>query len=145
MAIGHAFFNTAIGHAYSLNTDIRERSSMVYESFINMELRRDKKHIGIYMYVEKRPYYYYGDQPRLQLVYGVIQTRYMDLHVASSLQYSGVRGMSLLETSSLHLHLQLTTVHTLYSYKAQDIGRSPSFAWQQKELDMPRTKKIPLY
>ena len=33
-AIGYAFFNTAVGHAYSLNTDIRERSSMVYESFI---------------------------------------------------------------------------------------------------------------
>ena len=28
------FFNTASGHAYSLNTDIREPSSMVYESFI---------------------------------------------------------------------------------------------------------------
>ena len=33
-AIGHTFFDTAIGQAYSLNTDIRERSSMVYESFI---------------------------------------------------------------------------------------------------------------
>ena len=52
-----------------------------------MELRRDRKHTGVY--AEKRMYHYYGDQPRLQLAL----RRY-------SLQGPGARGMSLLETSS---------------------------------------------
>ena len=100
MAIGYAFFTMAVGHAYSLNMDIRERSSMVYESLFNMELIRDQKHTGVY--VEKRPCHYYDDQPHLQLVYGVTWTRYTDLpvHAVSSLQGPEVWGMSLLETSS---------------------------------------------
>ena len=69
---------------------------MVYESCINMELRRDRKHTVVY--VEKCPCHYYADQPCLQLVYGI--TVYTDLHAVSSLQGPGVRGMSLLETSS---------------------------------------------
>ena len=62
-----------------------------------MELRRDRKHTGAY--VEKHACHYYGDQPRLQLAYGVIRTRYMNLHADSSLQGPGAWGMSLLETS----------------------------------------------
>ena len=55
-AIGHTFFNTEVAHAYSLNTDLREPSSMVYESF-NMEHRRDTQIESIleYIYVEKCP------------------------------------------------------------------------------------------
>ena len=38
-------FQEIIDHAYSLNTDIRERSSMIYESFIQHgAYRRDRKH-----------------------------------------------------------------------------------------------------
>ena len=63
----------------------------------NMELRRDRKHTGVY--VAKRPCHYYGDQPRLQLVYGVTQAQYTGVYAVSSLQGPGAWGMSLLETS----------------------------------------------
>ena len=56
-----------------------------------MELRKDRKHTGVYMYVEKHSCQNYSDQPRLQLVYGVT------VFAVSSLQGPGVRGMSLLE------------------------------------------------
>ena len=64
MAGGHAFFTTAVGHAYSLNTELRR--GIRYSDY-------DRKHTGVY--VEKRPYHYYGDQPRLQLAYGATVCR----------------------------------------------------------------------
>ena len=71
---GHAFFNTAVGHAYSLNTDIREPSSTygirVFYSTTHVSLLRRSAT------PTARIWHY-------------------------SLQGPGARGMSLLETSSL--------------------------------------------
>ena len=52
------------------------------------------------VYVGKRLCHYYDNQSHLPLVYGVTRVRYTGLHAVSGLQNPGVRGMSLLETSS---------------------------------------------
>ena len=126
IGVFHHFFNTAIGHAYSLNTDIRERSSMVYESFIQHgAYRRDRKHTGVY--AEKRPCHYYGDQPRQQLVYGVTRARYADLHAVSSLQGPGAQGMCARVIGLCVQSLIHNTCAMQYAYKYAICLQNPTF------------------
>ena len=97
------------------------RSAILLRSRIEYDRGRAyATHVHTEVYVEKCPCHYYGDQPRLQFVYGVTRAQYTNLHAVSSLQHPGARAMSLLETSSVSKVMATMTFSlTLCLYQMQ--------------------------
>ena len=92
-SVVHLFFFD-IGKVCLFNT-VKKTNTIATEAGL-----LSRVHTGAY--VEKRPCYYYNNQSHLQLVYGITRARYTGEH---GFQCSGVRGMSLLETSSSEVYL----------------------------------------